>query len=60
LNKAFSPSLPLERIVLDLHSGRIFGRYGPLLMDVAALVLIVLSFSGVWIYLRTVRRQPRR
>lgn len=60
LNKAFSPSLPLERIVLDLHSGRIFGRYGPLLMDIAALALIVLSFSGIWIYLRTVRRQPRR
>lgn len=59
LNKAFSPSLPLERIVLDLHSGRIFGRYGPMLMDIAALVLIILSLSGTWIYLRTVRRQSR-
>lgn len=60
LMKSFSPSLPLERIVLDLHSGRIFGRYGPWLMDIAALALITLSLSGVWIYLRTVRRQPRR
>lgn len=59
LNKAFSPSLPLERIILDLHSGRIFGYYGPLLMDIAALGLIALSLSGVWIYLRTVRRRPR-
>lgn len=59
LNRAFGPSLPLERIILDLHSGRIFGRYGPLLMDIAALVLIILSLSGVWIYLRTVRRQSR-
>lgn len=56
---AFAPSLPLERIILDLHSGRIFGRYGPLLMDLAALVLIVLSLSGVWIYLRTVRKKPQ-
>lgn len=60
LMKSFSPSLPLERIVLDLHSGRIFGKYGPLFMDIVALVLIVLSLSGVWIYLRTVRRQSRR
>ncbi|PKO51668.1 MAG: hypothetical protein CVU27_05655 [Betaproteobacteria bacterium HGW-Betaproteobacteria-20] len=58
LNRAFGPSLPLERIVLDLHSGRIFGRYGPLLMDIAALGLIILSLSGVWIYLRSVRRKP--
>lgn len=56
LKQAFAPSLPLERIILDLHSGRIFGRYGPLLMDLAAIVLVVLSLSGVWIYLRTVRK----
>ena len=60
LTQAFGPSLPLERIVLDLHSGRIFGRYGPLLMDMAALGLIILSLSGVWIYLRTVRRKAHR
>ena len=59
LNRAFAPSLPLERIILDLHSGRIFGRYGPLLMDISALGLIILSLSGVWIYLRTARRQSR-
>jgi uncharacterized iron-regulated membrane protein len=59
LNMAFSPSLPLERIILDMHSGRIFGQYGPLLMDVMAVGLIALSLSGVWIYLRTVRRKTR-
>lgn len=60
LVKSFSPSLPLERIVLDLHSGRFFGSYGPLLMDMAALLLMILSLSGVWIYLRSVRRRPKR
>jgi len=60
LSQAFSPSLSLERIVLDLHSGRIFGRYGTWLMDVAAIVLIILSVSGIWIYLRTVRKPKRR
>lgn len=60
LRKAFSLSLPLERVVLDLHSGRIFGRHGPLLMDLVALILMILSLSGLWIYIRSVRRRPKR
>jgi len=59
LVKVFSPSLPLERIVLDIHSGRFFGGYGPLVMDAAAMLLLILSFSGVWIYLRSVRKRPK-
>jgi hypothetical protein len=59
LSQVFAPSLSLERIVLDLHSGRIFGRYGPLFMDITALVLIVLAFSGVWIYLRSFRKRSK-
>lgn len=59
LNRAFAPSLSLERIVLDLHSGRIFGSYGPLFMDITAIGLIILSLSGIWIYLRTTRRKAR-
>jgi len=59
LTKSFSPSLPLERIVLDLHSGRFMGSYGPLVMDIAALLLMVLSISGVWIYIRTSRKRPK-
>jgi uncharacterized iron-regulated membrane protein len=59
VNKAFAPSLPLERIILDAHSGRIFGRYGPMVMDIAAIGLIILSLSGGWIYLRTVRRRTK-
>ena len=60
LTKSFSPSLPLERIVLDLHSGRFFGSNGPLVMDTVALLLIILSLSGVWIYIRSVRRRQKR
>lgn len=52
-----APSLPLERVVQDIHSGRIFGRYGPWLMDLAALVLMTLSLSGMWIYLRSIRKR---
>jgi PepSY-associated TM region len=53
----FAPALPLERILLDIHSGRIFGRYGPVVMDLAALVLMALSLSGIWIYLRSLRKR---
>jgi hypothetical protein len=35
------------RVVSDLHSGRILGEYGFLLMDAAALVLLLLTGSGI-------------
>lgn len=53
----FAPRLPLERVLLDVHSGRIFGRYGPQLMDLAALALLALAVSGIWIYLRSLRKR---
>lgn len=56
VSKLFAPTLPLERIVLDVHSGRILGRHGPLVMDLVALVLLALSLSGIWIYLRSIRK----
>lgn len=42
--------LKLERVILDLHSGRIFGQYGIYLMDAAAIALLWLSFSGLWVW----------
>ena len=41
-------SLPLSRVLLDLHSGRFFGFWGPLLMDTAAIFLVLLSLSGFY------------
>ena len=41
-------SLPLSRVLLDLHSGRIFGPWGPLLMDGAAIFQLLLSLSGFY------------
>lgn len=48
--------LDWERVTLDLHSGRILGRQGPLLMDLAALLLVFLSVSGFWLWLRQKRK----
>ena len=39
--------LTVERVILDLHSGRIVGMSGPLLMDLVGVCLIVLGFSGL-------------
>lgn len=37
----------VERVLLDLHSGRIFSLAGTVLMDVVALGLVLLSLSGL-------------
>lgn len=56
LAQAFAPGLPLQRILLDLHSGRIFGRYGPYFVDLLACTLLGLGLSGLWMYWRVLRR----
>ncbi len=52
--------LSLERVVLDLHSGRIFGAYGNYVMDAAALGLLWLSGSGLWVWSSRKRKQRRK
>jgi len=43
--------LALERIVLDLHSGRIFSAsWGAYIMDLAAIIMILLGISGAWVW----------
>lgn len=39
-----------ERFFLDIHSGRIFGSLGVLIVDLSAILLIVLVVSGVWLW----------
>ncbi len=46
------PGLSLERLLLDLHSGRLLGRLGVTLMDGAALLLLFLGLSGLRMGLR--------
>ncbi|MCW8833277.1 MAG: PepSY domain-containing protein [Colwellia sp.] len=50
-----SQFLTLERIVLDAHSGRILGLFGVLFMDAVAILLILLSLSGIYIWIRYAR-----
>lgn len=57
--RLLTPALPLERIVLDIHAGRFFGRYGPWLVDAVAVILLVLASSGLWIQWRGWRQKQR-
>ena len=49
--------LPLERILLDLHTGRFFGSTGAWIMDAAAIALLYLTLSGIYNFFHR-PRQP--
>ena len=47
--------LTLERILLDLHTGRLFGPAGVALITIASLLLLVLIFSGTVLWISRAR-----
>jgi hypothetical protein len=53
------PGISVQQILLDLHSGRFAGRYGPLAVDLLAVFLGVLSLSGAWLFLKRKHRRER-
>lgn len=52
--------LTMERVILDLHSGRFFGRFGHYVMDLAAIALLFLSFSGLWVWWKRIVKQKNK
>lgn len=52
-----APRLPLQRILLDLHSGRIFGSYGPLMVDLLGLILGALCVTGFYMWFHKHRQR---
>lgn len=52
LRHAQAQTLSWSRILLDAHSGRLFGAYGVLIMDIMAVIFVVLGISGLWLWLR--------
>ena len=47
-----SKAINIERLMLDLHSGRFFGQAGVWLYDIASLILLFLSMSGFYLWFR--------
>jgi len=56
LNEKYSgQSMNYEQLLLNLHTGRIFGKYGIYLIDLIAIILATLAISGFTVWLRRVR-----
>lgn len=49
-NAELSSAISWERLMLDLHSGRAFGAIGPLLMELSAWGLLLLTITGLWLF----------
>ncbi len=50
------PSISLETVILDLHSGRFFGQFGVLFIDIIGLLVCILSITGLWAWLSRLRQ----
>jgi hypothetical protein len=61
LAEAGGESLPLGKLILDLHTGKAFlgKRYEWLWIDAAGAVMILLGLTGVWMWSRGERRKRR-
>lgn len=51
--------LSYERILLDLHSGRLLPKLGIYIMDTAAVLMMLLAITGVWVWYSIKRRKRR-
>ena len=51
--------LTLERVVLDIHSGRFFGKFGVYVVDFFSVLFLMLSITGLWIFLKQSKREKR-
>jgi uncharacterized iron-regulated membrane protein len=51
------PTVILEQVLIDAHSGRLFGHVGPYVINTVGLAALWLSCSGVWMMWRTSRRR---
>lgn len=51
-----SHSIHLERLLLDMHSGRIAGAVGVVIVDLVAIILMLLAISGVYMWYTRLRR----
>jgi len=45
-------SVPLRWVVLDLHTGDFFGKYGFLLYDILAVVMLIMGSTGIVMYFK--------
>lgn len=49
--------VPLDRVILDIHSGRFFGTIGKWIYDITVIGVLILSATGFVLFLKTRRRK---
>jgi hypothetical protein len=54
-NKLIYTGVSVERFLLDAHSGRLFGSLGVFVVDFFAFCFVLISLSGLWLFLRKPR-----
>ena len=50
---------PLDWVVRDLHTGKFLGTYGVYIYDVLTLALVVLSVTGIYLYIKIGLRRDK-
>ena len=48
--------VPLDRVILDIHSGRFFGTIGKWIYDITVIGVLILSATGFVLFLKSRRR----
>ena len=51
-NESLSKTITYERIIVDIHTGRIFGNIGVTLIDLVTIGLLILSITGTISWVR--------
>ena len=51
-DKSISSTITYERIIVDLHTGRLFGIIGVTLIDIVTLGMLILSITGTISWMR--------
>ncbi|WP_438970273.1 PepSY domain-containing protein [Methylophaga sp.] len=46
----YGQGVSVEQLMLDIHNGRILGSFGVFLIDILGLLLVALSFTGLWMW----------
>lgn len=60
ISEAAVETVPLNWVVYDLHAGTFFGRWAIYYYDLIALALMVLSITGVWMFIIVTKKRSRR
>lgn len=46
----YGKGVSVEQLLIDIHNGRILGAVGVWLVDIIGILLLVLSFTGLWMW----------